>query len=50
MTGIFISFAPPAFTGSMPGVLQPIAGNGFIMGTLMVLVLEHLLKEKSSKE
>ncbi|MCD8030904.1 MAG: purine/pyrimidine permease [Bacteroides sp.] len=50
MTGIFISFAPPAFAGSMPDVLQPIAGNGFIMGTLMVLVLEHLLKEKSSQD
>ncbi|MCC8153037.1 MAG: purine/pyrimidine permease [Tannerellaceae bacterium] len=50
MTGIFISFAPPAFAGSMPGVLQPIAGNGFIMGSLMVLVLEHLLEEKSCQE
>ncbi len=46
MIGIFISFAPQSFMISMPSLLQPILGNGFIMGTIAVLLLEHLLNSK----
>lgn len=42
MIGILISFAPPIFAESIPNLLKPIIGNGFIMGIISVLLLEHV--------
>lgn len=48
MVGILISFAPPAFADSIPNLLKPIIGNGFIMGIISVLLLEHVfIKHKA---
>lgn len=43
MIAILISFAPPAFAESILNLLKPIVGNGFIMGIISVLLLEHVL-------
>lgn len=43
MIAILISFAPAAFAESIPNLLKPIIGNGFIMGIISVLLLEYVL-------
>lgn len=43
MVGLLISFAPQGAFASIPDMLLPIAGNGFVMGTLTVIFLEHIV-------
>ena len=43
MTGILISFAPAAAFQDFPALIRPIIANGFVMGTIMVIFLEHLI-------
>ncbi|UQZ89161.1 xanthine permease [Deltaproteobacteria bacterium Smac51] len=43
MVGLMIAFTPgPAFKG-LPDLLRPIVGNGFVMGTITVIMLEHVV-------
>lgn len=46
MIGTIISFAPKSYIDSIPSLLQPLLGNGFVIGTILVLVLEHTLNHK----
>lgn len=47
MFTIIISFAPQSAMQSVPALLRPIVSNGFVMGIIIILLLEHLfLKEK----
>lgn len=46
MIGLLISFSPAETFTALPQVFRPIVGNGFVMGTVMVLVLEHLVFRK----
>lgn len=47
MFTIILSFAPQSAMQSVPALLRPIVGNGFVMGIIIILLLEHLfLKEK----
>lgn len=43
---ILISFAPASFSESMPSLLRPVLPNGFVMGTIAVLILEHVIHGK----
>ncbi len=43
MVGLLFSLAPTELLAAVPGPLRPLAGNGFIMGTVTALVLEHLV-------
>jgi len=43
MLSILISYMPPDVRGALPPVLIPLVGNGFVMGVLAVLALEHVL-------
>ncbi len=43
MIGLLVTFAPTRFLASCPALLRPLAGNGFIMGTLAVVLLEHVV-------
>lgn len=43
MVAVLISFLPDEFLASVPALLRAIIGNGFVMGTLTVLLLEHTL-------
>ncbi|MDL2317226.1 purine/pyrimidine permease, partial [Desulfovibrio sp. OttesenSCG-928-A18] len=42
MIGLVISFAPQGAFDALPDVLHPIAANGFVMGALAVILLEHV--------
>ena len=47
MLTVILSFAPAEAMAAVPSLLRPIVGNGFVMGIIVVLLLEHLvLKEK----
>ncbi len=43
LLGTIIAFLPEPVTASFPSVLRPILGNGFVIGVLAVLILEHLV-------
>ena len=40
---LFVSFAPADAVASIPALLRPILGNGFVVGVIVVMLLEHLL-------
>lgn len=43
MFNIILSFAPQQAIDTIPSILRPIVGNGFVMGIIVILLLEHLL-------
>ncbi|MDL2269194.1 purine/pyrimidine permease [Desulfosarcina sp. OttesenSCG-928-A07] len=49
MVGILISFAPPEVMSRFPELIRPIIGNGFAMGTLTVVILEHIVFRKGKE-
>lgn len=46
LVAIIISFAPKTIFEYFPSVLHPIIGNGFVMGVITVLLLEHIIFRK----
>lgn len=49
MFTVILSFAPADALSTIPSLLRPIVGNGFVMGIIIILLLEHLfLKDKNS--
>lgn len=46
MASVLISYLPPEVTASFPQLLIPVASNGFVVGTLLVLLLEHVLMRR----
>lgn len=48
MVAIVISFMPSTVVTSIPPVLRPLLANGFVMGVITVLVMEHLVFRKKS--
>jgi xanthine/uracil permease len=47
MVGLLIAFAPPSAFQFFPSILRPIIGNGFVMGALIVVLLEHAILRPS---
>ena len=48
MLSIIISFLPNSVLNTFPAVLRPILGNGFVVGVIVVLIMEHLIfREKA---
>ncbi len=43
ITATVIAFMPAEIVGTFPQMLRPIVGNGFVMGVIMVMILEHVL-------
>ena len=43
MLTLILSFVPAEAMQSVPSLLRPIVGNGFVMGIIVVLILEHLV-------
>lgn len=41
MVALMLSFAPAEAIGHIPAMIRPIVGNGFVMGVISVLLLEH---------
>ncbi|MBK1782306.1 purine/pyrimidine permease [Advenella sp. WQ 585] len=46
MLSILIAFLPPGVVAQIPAMARPIVGNGFIMGCMAVLFLEHTLNRR----
>ncbi len=44
-----IAFMPAAFFQGFPRILRPIAGNGFVVGVIVVLLMEHGIFRKSGR-
>lgn len=41
MVALLLSFAPEAALQGIPVLIRPVIGNGFVMGVIVVLLLEH---------
>ena len=49
MLTLALSFAPQEAMEAIPSLLRPIVGNGFVMGVIVIILLEHLvLRERKS--
>ena len=46
MVALLLSFAPEKVLNLIPYLFKPIVGNGFVMGVITVLVMEHLIFKK----
>ena len=49
MFGLLIACAPEATFSGLPSLLRPIVANGFVMGAVTVIVLEHGLFRKNNQ-
>ena len=49
MLSVLVSYLPPEVAASLPRMLIPVAGNGFVVGTLAVLLLEHVLLRRKGE-
>ncbi|KUG03931.1 xanthine permease [hydrocarbon metagenome] len=43
ITATLIAFMPAEIVSTFPHMLRPIVGNGFVMGVIIVMLLEHVL-------
>jgi Xanthine/uracil permeases len=43
MVGLVVSFSPPEVFQAFPDMLRSIVGNGFVMGIVAVVLLEHVI-------
>lgn len=43
MVALVVAFAPASVGEHIPSLLRPILGNGFVMGVITVLLLEHVV-------
>ena len=46
MVALLLSFAPEEVLNLIPSLFKPIVGNGFVMGVITVLIMEHLILKK----
>lgn len=46
MLALIVTFLPSAIIYEFPYVLRPLLGNGFVMGVVAVLLLEHILYKR----
>lgn len=49
MVALFVSYAPERAFEHFPSILHPIIGNGFVMGVITVLILEHIVFRQNKK-
>ena len=46
LLGTFMSFLPSNIIASIPSIVRPVLGSGFVVGVLMAIVMEHLIFRK----
>lgn len=46
---IVLSFTPSEAMAIVPSILRPIVGNGFVMGIIAVILLEHIILREPAK-
>ncbi|HEY3278398.1 MAG TPA: purine/pyrimidine permease [Syntrophorhabdaceae bacterium] len=49
LLGTIFSFMPPDAVHAFPPILRPLAGNGFVIGTITSLAMEHLVFPRGSR-
>ena len=49
MLTLALSFAPKEAMDIVPSLLRPIVGNGFVMGIIVIILLEHLVLRERKK-
>jgi xanthine/uracil permease len=49
LLGTLIAFLPPEALRAFPGIMRPIIGNGFVVGILAALFLEHVIFREGVK-
>ncbi len=49
MSGLFTTFLPPDALSALPTLLHPVIGNGFIVGIVTVVFLEHIVFRSKPK-
>lgn len=47
MLAIFVAFLPQEVVNSIPMILRPIATNGFVVGVISVLFMEHIINKNT---
>ena len=47
---IILTFAPAEAISSIPQIIRPIVGNGFVMGVIIILLLEHIFLRKKKMD
>ncbi|NLJ55618.1 MAG: xanthine permease, partial [Firmicutes bacterium] len=45
---IIVSFLPDGVLETFPVFLRPLLGNGFVVGVLAVMIMEHLIFKKKT--
>lgn len=50
MVALLLSFAPHETLNQVPALIRPIAANGFVIGVIVVLVLEHVVFRRNENE
>ena len=50
MLTLALSFAPAEAMAVVPSLLRPIVGNGFVMGIIVIILLEHLVLRERKDE
>lgn len=48
MLGVIISFIPAEVSAGIPALLRPVLSNGFVMGVIAVLLIEHGINRKTN--
>jgi xanthine/uracil permease len=46
LLGTIIAFLPAGIMNTFPSVLKPVLGNGFVVGVVTALILEHVIFRK----
>lgn len=49
MLTVILSFIPQEAMETVPSLLRPIVGNGFVMGIIMIILLEHVVLKERKK-
>ena len=47
---IILTFAPAEAISSIPQIIRPIVGNGFVMGVIIILLLEYIFLRKKKMD
>jgi xanthine/uracil permease len=50
MVSILVSYLPVSVKAAFPPLLMPVIGNGFVMGVLAVLILEHIVYPRENSQ
>lgn len=50
MIALLVAFMPKEISAQIPSIIRPIVGNGFVMGVITVLILEHLVFPRKEKK